>query len=130
MKHRKHLNSWVRKSKILPGLVLLDTNNLITKPKKTKPEEVFSNLINAGSYILEDSVFDIMPNGKHSLERDIFHRWLSVENYRFSIPGLLHRCGYANFLASSNKMLYSRKKILNRFSRKWILASVRDFVCI
>ena len=55
------------------GIVGLDANNFITKFKeKPKPEEVFSNLINAGSYILEDSVFDIMPNGKHSLERDIF----------------------------------------------------------
>ena len=35
-------------------------------------EEVFSNLINAGSYILEEDVFDIMPKEKHSLERDVF----------------------------------------------------------
>ena len=55
------------------GIVGLDESNFITRFKeKPKPEEVFSNLINAGSYILEDSVFDIMPRGKHSLERDIF----------------------------------------------------------
>ena len=55
------------------GIVGLDENNFITRFKeKPKPEEVFSNLINAGSYILEDCVFDIMPKGKHSLERDIF----------------------------------------------------------
>lgn len=55
------------------GIVGLDEGNFITRFKeKPKPEEVFSNLINAGSYILEDSIFDIMPRGKHSLERDIF----------------------------------------------------------
>ena len=55
------------------GIVGLDENNFITRFKeKPKPEEVFYNLINAGSYILEDCVFDIMPKGKHSLERDIF----------------------------------------------------------
>ena len=55
------------------GIVGLDNDNFITQFKeKPKPEEVFSNLINAGSYILEDSIFDIMPTEKHSLERDIF----------------------------------------------------------
>ena len=55
------------------GIVGLDDDNFITQFKeKPKQEEVFSNLINAGSYILEDSIFDIMPREKHSLERDIF----------------------------------------------------------
>ncbi len=55
------------------GIVGLDDDNFITQfREKPKPEEVFSNLINAGSYILEDSIFDIMPREKHSLERDIF----------------------------------------------------------
>tara|TARA_B100000767_G_scaffold272881_1_gene301566 strand:- start:756 stop:1727 length:972 start_codon:yes stop_codon:yes gene_type:complete len=55
------------------GIVGLDENNRVTQFKeKPKPEEVFSNLINAGSYILEDDIFDIMPNRKHSLERDVF----------------------------------------------------------
>ena len=55
------------------GIVGLDDNNRVTEFKeKPKPEEVFSNLINAGSYILEDEVFDYMPKGRHSLERDVF----------------------------------------------------------
>jgi mannose-1-phosphate guanylyltransferase len=55
------------------GIVGLDSGNKVTQFKeKPKPEEVFSNLINAGSYILEDDVFDIMPKEKHSLERDVF----------------------------------------------------------
>ena len=55
------------------GIVGLDDNNRVTQFKeKPKPEEVFSNLINAGSYLLEEDVFDIMPKGKHSLERDVF----------------------------------------------------------
>ena len=55
------------------GIVGLDDERKVTQFKeKPKPEEVFSNLINAGSYLLEDEVFDIMPTGKHSLERDVF----------------------------------------------------------
>ena len=55
------------------GIVGLDEDNKVTKfMEKPKPEQVFSNLINAGSYILEEDVFEIMPKGKHSLERDVF----------------------------------------------------------
>ena len=55
------------------GIVGLDDERKVTQFKeKPKPEEVFSNLINAGSYLLEEEVFDIMPRGKHSLERDVF----------------------------------------------------------
>lgn len=55
------------------GIVGLDDENKVIQFKeKPKPEEVFSKLINAGSYLLEDDVFDIMPQGKHSLERDVF----------------------------------------------------------
>lgn len=55
------------------GIVGLDDDSRITQFKeKPKPDEVFSNLINAGSYIFEDDVFDYMPHGKHSIERDVF----------------------------------------------------------
>ena len=55
------------------GIVGLDESNRITQFKeKPAPEEVFSNLINAGSYIFEDDVFEWMPTGRHSIERDVF----------------------------------------------------------
>lgn len=55
------------------GIVGLDNSNKITQFKeKPKPDEVFSNLINAGSYVFEDDIFDFMPKGRHSLERDVF----------------------------------------------------------
>ncbi|HJM55518.1 MAG TPA: sugar phosphate nucleotidyltransferase [Poseidonia sp.] len=55
------------------GIVGLDDYNRITQFKeKPKPEEVFSNLINAGSYIFNDDIFDWMPKGKHSIEREVF----------------------------------------------------------
>ena len=55
------------------GIVGVDNLGKITEFKeKPKPDEVFSNLINAGSYIFEDDIFDFMPQGRHSLERDVF----------------------------------------------------------
>ncbi len=57
------------------GIVGLDEDSRITQFKeKPKPDEVFSNLINAGSYIFEDDIFEYMPEGKHSIERDVFPR--------------------------------------------------------
>ena len=56
------------------GIVGIDEKRQITQFKeKPKPEEVFSNLINAGSYLLEEEVFEIMPKGKHSLELSLIH---------------------------------------------------------
>ena len=61
------------------GIVGLDSENKITQFKeKPKPAEVFSNLINAGSYIFEEDIFDYMPIGKHSLERDVFPKLAQV----------------------------------------------------
>lgn len=55
------------------GIVGLDDEQYVTQFKeKPKPEEVFSNYINAGSYIMNDDIFEYMPEGKHSLERDVF----------------------------------------------------------
>ena len=55
------------------GIVGLDNAQRVTQFKeKPKPEEVFSNLINAGSYLFEDSIFDYIPKGKSSLEREVF----------------------------------------------------------
>ena len=55
------------------GIVGLDENQRVTQFKeKPKPEEVFSNPINAGSYLFEDSIFDYIPKGRSSLEREVF----------------------------------------------------------
>lgn len=57
------------------GIVGLDEEQRITQFKeKPTREEVFSTLINAGSYIFNDDIFDWMPAGKHSIERDVFPR--------------------------------------------------------
>lgn len=56
------------------GVVELDDTHRIRKfTEKPRPEEVKSNLINAGLYALEHSVLDRMERGKkYSIEREIF----------------------------------------------------------
>ena len=40
--------------------------------EKPPIEEAYSNLINAGTYILEPEIFNLMPMGAHSIERDVY----------------------------------------------------------
>lgn len=55
------------------GVIELAENNRIVRfVEKPKPEHAPSNLINAGLYILEPEIFKFIPEGKSSIERDVF----------------------------------------------------------
>ncbi|WP_457752613.1 sugar phosphate nucleotidyltransferase [Thermococcus sp.] len=44
------------------GIAIVDNENIIIRFKeKPKPEEAFSNLVNAGIYVFEPEVFDLIP---------------------------------------------------------------------
>ena len=49
-----------------------ETGKIMRFQEKPPIEEAFSNLINAGTYILEPEIFELMPIGAHSIERDIY----------------------------------------------------------
>jgi mannose-1-phosphate guanylyltransferase len=49
-----------------------ETGKIMRFQEKPPVEEAFSNLINAGTYILEPEIFDLMPMGAHSMERDVY----------------------------------------------------------
>ena len=50
------------------------TGKIMRFQEKPPIEEAFSNLINAGTYILEPEIFDFMPSGPHSMERDVYEK--------------------------------------------------------
>ncbi len=55
------------------GVVELSNDSKIIQfQEKPKMEDALSNLINAGTYVLEPEIFEMMPEGFHSMERDIF----------------------------------------------------------
>lgn len=56
------------------GIIGTDSESRITRfLEKPKKDEAFSNWINAGAYVLEPEVFDLMePNRVISIEREIF----------------------------------------------------------
>jgi NDP-sugar pyrophosphorylase family protein len=54
------------------GVVKMDKNRILSFVEKPSEHEAPSNLINAGFYILEPEIFDIIHTGKVSIEREIF----------------------------------------------------------
>jgi len=49
-----------------------ETGKIRRFQEKPPIEEAYSNLINAGTYILEPEIFKLMPQGSHSIERDVY----------------------------------------------------------
>lgn len=56
------------------GVARLEGNKILEFVEKPKKEDAPSNLINAGFYIIEPRVLDLIPEGFSMLERDIFPR--------------------------------------------------------
>src|SRR3989344_741063 len=54
------------------GVAMLDGSRIIEFVEKPKKEDAPSNLINAGFYILEPEVIDMIPDGFSMLEKDVF----------------------------------------------------------
>lgn len=74
------------------GIVGLDDDNRIIKFKeKPKEDEVFSNLINAGIYVLEPEVLDFIPKDQmFDFSKNVFPALLEnkIPLYGMTIPGL------------------------------------------
>ena len=49
-----------------------EDGKIYTFQEKPPKEEAVSNMINAGCYILEPEIFTRMPEGRHSMERDVY----------------------------------------------------------
>jgi mannose-1-phosphate guanylyltransferase len=71
------------------GIIAIDENQRITRfLEKPKPEEIFSHLINAGTYCLEPEILDYIPGGrKVSMEREVFPQVLDKALYGLEFTG-------------------------------------------
>src|SRR5438093_1993826 len=72
------------------GLVRLADGGLVRGfLEKPRPEEIDTDLINAGLYVLEPSVLDLVPPGRaSSIERDVFPRLVEEGScYGLALPG-------------------------------------------
>jgi mannose-1-phosphate guanylyltransferase len=71
------------------GIIAIDNNQRITRfLEKPKAEEIFSHLINAGTYCLEPEILDHIPGGrKVSIEREVFPNVLDRGLYGLEFSG-------------------------------------------
>ena len=56
------------------GVAKLDQNKIVTFVEKPKREDAPSKLINAGAFIIDPVCFELLPEGKSSLEKDCFEK--------------------------------------------------------
>lgn len=68
------------------GAALLEGEKIIKFVEKPKREEAPSNLINAGAFIINPTILNILPGGKSSLEYDCFEK-LKEDVYAHQHPG-------------------------------------------
>ena len=89
------------------------TGKIMRFQEKPPIEEAFSNLINAGTYLLEHDIFDFMPEGTHSIERDVYEKIASTGVLNgFPFQGTFVDAGTpASFVEASQACISS-----NRFS--------------
>lgn len=64
------------------GVARLDGSRIIEFVEKPKKEEAPSNLINAGFYIMEPEVIDMIPDGFSMLEKDVFPKLAKLGRLR------------------------------------------------
>ncbi|WP_297089926.1 NDP-sugar synthase [Thermococcus sp.] len=70
------------------GIAVINEDGRILRFKeKPKPEEAFSNLVNAGIYVFEPEAFDLVPKGKNfDFSKDLFPRMLENDLALYGFP--------------------------------------------
>jgi len=96
------------------GIVGLDDQGRIMKFKeKPSPQEVFSNLINAGIYVLKKETLEEIPFGeKFDFSRNLFPKLLAAGNklFGFRIPGFWKDIGRPFDLLEANLKMAERRQ--------------------
>jgi mannose-1-phosphate guanylyltransferase len=94
------------------GLVETDPEGRVRRfIEKPRPEEITTNNINAGVYVLETRILELMPGGvNYSIERGFFPALLARGD---RVMGPVHR-GYWIDIGTPEKYLQVHRDILNR----------------
>jgi mannose-1-phosphate guanylyltransferase len=67
--------------------VINDDGRILRFKEKPKPEETFSNLVNAGIYVFEPEAFDLVPMEKNfDFSKDLFPRMLENDLALYGFP--------------------------------------------
>ncbi len=89
------------------GIIAINDQNQITRfLEKPKPSEIFSHLINAGTYCLEPEILDLIPSGrKVSIEREIFPNILDKNLYGVEFSGYWFDAGTPEIYLEAHKQM-------------------------
>lgn len=93
------------------GVVELSKKNRVKRfVEKPKREEAPSTLVNAGVYVLEHSIFDIIPRGKKvSIEHEVFPVMVARHQlYGYEFRGLWVDTGKPNDYFLANRLMLDR----------------------
>ncbi len=90
-----------------------ETGKIMRFQEKPPIEEAFSNLINAGTYILEPEIFNLMPQGAHSIERDVYESLSEIGGLNgFPFEGWFVDAGTPeSFIEATQQCITSRKNV-------------------
>ncbi len=93
------------------GVVALDADRVTSFQEKPAPGEELSDLINAGVYVFEPEIFEHIPDGVVSLERDVFPKVLDRGLYGMRLEGHWVDCGTRDsYLRAQGILLQERGK--------------------
>lgn len=97
------------------GVVALDEDRRILRfVEKPRPEEAPSRQVNAGAYVLEPEVLDLIPRGRAvSIEREVFPRLVTDPRglYGRSFAGLWVDCGTPESYLGVHRSLLERQGV-------------------
>src|SRR5207342_549870 len=93
------------------GLVRIDGDGrVLAFLEKPEPEEIDTDLINAGAYVLEPSVLDLIEEGRAvSIEREIFPSLIGAGLHALAQPGYWSDVGTPeSYIAAHHDLLAGR----------------------
>ncbi|MAF99209.1 MAG: hypothetical protein CMH61_01215 [Nanoarchaeota archaeon] len=109
------------------GVAKLDGNTIVSFVEKPNREDAPSNLINAGGFIVDPKVLEMLPEGKSSIEKDCFEKIASegkisafVHDKQWLPTDTLEKYNYANNYF---------QPLINFENKKIIMADVDDTTC-
>ena len=88
-----------------------ETGKIMRFQEKPPIEEAYSNLINAGTYLLEHDIFDLMPEGAHSIEKDVYEKIAATGTLNgFPFEGMFVDAGTpSSFIEASQACITSQR---------------------
>ncbi len=100
------------------GVVALEGDRITHFQEKPAPGSAISDLINAGIYVFRPDILDRIPDGKVSLERDVFPHILDHGLYGRTFSGYWVDCGTPESYLRAQSELLEHGMDLNRPTRQ------------